>query len=79
MASSKTDTHNESDRIDRVYRYAMLVTGILAAVLFLGSLVALVEFPGAFSYMAIGMVAIAVIFLVLRTIYRFRNTFRVKR
>jgi putative flippase GtrA len=71
--------NSRNDRIDRLYRYAMLVTGILAAVLFLGSLVAMVEFPGAFSSLAIGMVATAVVFFVLRTIYHFRDTFRVKR
>ena len=69
---------NKSDRIDRIYRNSMLATGILAAVLFLSSLVALAEFPGAFKYLAIGMVATAVIFLVLRTVYHFRDTFRVR-
>lgn len=79
MRNDSKAGENRSDRIDRLYRYAMLVMGILAAVLFLASLVALVEFPGAFGYLAIGMVATAVVFLLLRTIYRFRDTFRVKR
>lgn len=69
---------NKSDRIDRLYRYVMLSMGILAAVLFLVSLVAMAEFPGAFKYLAIGMVLTAVAFLVLRTIYHFRDTFRVR-
>lgn len=70
--------NNSSDRIDRMYRNAMLSVGILAAVLFLLSLVAMIEFPGAFKYLAIGMVLTAVGFLVLRTIYNFRDTFRVR-
>ena len=76
--SNRSELSNRSDRIDRTYRYAMLATGILAAMLFLLSLVAMVEFPGAFTYLAIGMIVIAAIFLVLRSIYHFRDTFRVK-
>ena len=60
MRNDRKARENSSDRIDRLYRYAMLVMGILAAVLFLASLVAMVEFPGAFIYLAIGMVATAV-------------------
>ncbi|MDF1570819.1 MAG: hypothetical protein P1P82_04305 [Bacteroidales bacterium] len=78
MRNDRKARENSGDRIDRIYRYAMLVMGILAAVLFLASLVAMVEFPGAFIYLAIGMVATAVVFLLLRTIYRFRDNFRVK-
>lgn len=76
---TENNSENKSDRIDRLYRYAMLTMGVLAAVLFLFSLVAMVEFPGAFKYLAIGMILTAAGFLVLRTIYHFRNTFRVKK
>jgi hypothetical protein len=79
MRNDRNASEKSGDRIDRIYRYAMLVVGILAAVLFLSSLVAMVEFPGAFIYLATGMVATAVVFLLLRTIYRFRDTFKVKR
>ncbi len=78
MASNSKTRHNQGDRIDRLYRYAMLVAGILAALLFLLSLVAMIEFPGAFKYLAIGMIVIAAVFLVLRTIYHFRDTFKIK-
>lgn len=78
MVSKRTNSRSQGDRIDRFYRYAMLVAGILAAFLFLLSLVAMIEFPGAFNYMAIGMIVIAVLFLVLRTIYHFRDTFKIK-
>ena len=67
-----------SDRVDRRYRVAMLISGITAAVLFMFSLVALIEFPGLFKFIAYAMVGIAILFMVLRTIYHFRNTFRVK-
>lgn len=79
MRNDRKSREKSGDRIDRIYRYAMLAMGILAAVLFLASLVAMVEFPGAFIYLAIGMVATTVVFLFLRTIYRFRDTFKVKR
>lgn len=55
----------------------MLVTGVITTLLFLLSLVAMVEFPDAFIYIALGMVGVAVLFFLLRTMYRFRATFRV--
>lgn len=78
VADRDTPAENRNDRIDRIYRYAMLTMGLLAAALFLFSLVAMIEFPGAFKYLAIAMVLTAAGFLVLRTIYHFRDTFRVK-
>jgi inner membrane protein involved in colicin E2 resistance len=68
----------ESDRVDRRFKYAMLVVGILAAVLFIFSLVAMIEFPSAFRIIAYGMVGLAILFFLLRTVYHFRITFRVK-
>lgn len=78
MMRNKMNKNLGGDRTDRIFRNSMLATGILTALLFLGSLVALAEFPGAFSWLAIGMIGVALVFLVLRTIYRYRSTFRVK-
>ena len=68
----------EPDRLDLIYRNAMLVLGILTSLLFILSLISLIEFPGMFPYLAIGMVATALAFLVLRSIFKYRDTFRVK-
>jgi len=70
---------DQGDRIDRIYRNAMLVSGIVTALLFLMSLVAMIELPGAFRFIAVGMVGMAVVFFLLRTVYHFRDTFRVKK
>jgi len=75
----KKNSSGSSDRTDRIYRNTMLGTGILTALLFLLSLISLVEFPGAFGALAIGMIGCAIAFLLLRTIYRYRNTFRVRK
>lgn len=68
----------DSDRLDRAYRNAMLILGVLTALLFIVSLISLIEFPDAFLYLAIGMVVTAVAFLLLRSIFKYRDTFRVK-
>jgi uncharacterized membrane protein len=68
----------DNNRLDRVYRNVMLVMGIITTVLFLLSLVAMIEFPGSFKFLALAMVISAVAFLVLRSVYNYRNTFRVK-
>lgn len=69
---------DKGDRVDRFYRNAMLISGILTALLFLLSLVAMIEFAGAFRFIAFGMVGMAVVFFLLRTVYHYRSTFRVK-
>lgn len=56
----------------------MLVVGILTSILFIVSLIALIEFPGAFKALAIAMIFCAAIFLVLRSVHKYRSTFRVK-
>lgn len=68
----------KSDRIDKQYRIFMLIMGVLAALFFLISLISLIEFPGYFRYFALAMLVCTVVFFVLRAIYNFRNTFRVK-
>ncbi|MEX0987936.1 MAG: hypothetical protein WD052_10705, partial [Bacteroidales bacterium] len=74
----KTTMKKKSNRIDRIYRNAMLVVGILATLLFLFSLIALIEFPEAFTVIALSMAGSTILFFLLRSIYHFRNTFRVK-
>ena len=69
----------KGDRVDRMYRNTMLVSGIVTAVLFLLSLVAMIEFPGAFRFIAVGVVGMAVVFFLLRTVYHYRSTFRAKK
>ena len=60
---NQTGRERRSDRVDRRYRVAMLITGITAAVLFMFSLVALIEFPGLFKFVAYAMVGIAILFI----------------
>jgi len=76
-----TDTgyiHRKSDRIDKQYRVFMLIMGVFAALFFLTSLISLIEFPAYFRYFALAMLVCTVVFFILRAIYNFRNTFRVK-
>ena len=68
----------DNNRLDRIYRNVMLLTGSLTAVLFILSLISMIEFPGAFKYLLIGMIGTSVFFFALRTIYRFRETFKIK-
>ena len=69
---------DKGDRVDRMYRNAMLISGIATALMFLFSLIAMIEFPGAFKFIALGMVGMAVVFFLLRTVYHYRSTFKVK-
>ena len=74
----KFNKNRDNDRLDRIYRNLMLANGITTAVLFILSLVAAIEFPGAFKYFAIGMLCFAVIFLILRSVHKYRSTFKVR-
>lgn len=55
----------------------MLGAGVVTALLFIISLVAMIEFPEAFKLIAWGMMGFAVLFFLLRTVYHFRITFKV--
>ncbi len=76
----KTDQGRGSSnsRLDNLFRTLMLVTGIIMTILFLLSLVSMVEFPGMFKYLALGMVICGIGFFILRSIYSYRMTFRIK-
>ncbi len=63
---------------DRLIRRTAIGFGILTAVLFIGSLIAWVNWPGIFKPMAYSMIGTAVVFLVLRSVMNYRQTFRVK-
>lgn len=67
-----------NDKIDRIYRNVMLGLGSITTVLFVLSLIASIEFPGAFKYLAIGMLGFAALFLVFRSVYKYRTTFKVR-
>ncbi len=67
----------ESSR-DRLIRRTTIGLGILTAVLFIGSLIAWVNWPGIFKPMAYSMIGSAIVFLVLRSVMNYRQTFRVK-
>ncbi|MFC2090146.1 hypothetical protein ACFLT1_05160 [Bacteroidota bacterium] len=69
----------DGNRIDRIYRNAMLITGVITGLLFILSMIALIEFPGAFIYLLIGEIFFAVLFFILRTVYRYRETFRIRK
>jgi hypothetical protein len=68
----------DNNRIDIIYRNIMLITGSVTAVLFILSLFSAIKFPGAFTYLVIGMISFAILFLILRTIFRFRDSFKIK-
>ena len=67
----------ESSR-DRLIRRTAIGFGILTAVLFIGSLIGWVNWPGIFKPMAYSMIGSAIVFLVLRSVMNYRETFRVK-
>ena len=63
---------------DDLIRKLAIGAGIATAIVFIMSMVAAIEFPGLFKYLAIVMILFAVIFLVLRSAYNYRNTFKIK-
>lgn len=64
---------------DELIRKLAIGTGLLTGFLFLFSMVALIEFPGMFIYLAIAMVLTAIVFFALRSVYNFRETFKIKK
>ena len=64
---------------DETIRKLAIGTGIATAVCFILSMVSAIEFPGAFKYLAIAMIIFAIAFLVLRSAFNYRNTFKVKK
>jgi uncharacterized membrane protein (DUF2068 family) len=73
-----SSTEKNQDRIDKLLRYIAIVSGITSGVLFLFSLVALIEFPGLFKWSALLMILTGIAFFLLRSLFKYRNTFRVK-
>jgi hypothetical protein len=67
-----------NDKLDIIYRNVMLVTGSITALLFILSLIALIKFPGAFKYLAFGVAGFSLLFLILRSIHKFRDSFKIK-
>jgi hypothetical protein len=63
---------------DELIRKGAIVSGLVTAVLFILSLVAAIELPGMFIYLAIGMIVFAIIFMVLRSAFNYRDTFKIK-
>lgn len=64
---------------DEMIRKLAIGTGIITGVLFILSMIAAIEFFGAFKYLAIAMIIFAVAFLVLRSAHNYRTTFKVKK
>ncbi|MFZ5939487.1 MAG: hypothetical protein ACOYXB_02840 [Bacteroidota bacterium] len=56
----------------------MLISGGLSALSFLLSLAALKFFPGAFKWLALGMVVMALIFFVFHTLNNYNETYRIR-
>ncbi|HKK62029.1 MAG TPA: hypothetical protein VJ951_05685 [Bacteroidales bacterium] len=73
----KSDRKQDAARKDRIYRNSMLILGILTTIFFIVSLVAAIEFPGAFGWLSVMMLLTAAAFLILRSVHKFRSTFRV--
>ncbi len=63
---------------DEFIRKMAIVSGITTAVLFILSLIAAIELPGMFIYLAIGMILCAIVFLVARSAFNYRETFKIK-
>ena len=64
---------------DEMIRKLAIGTGIATSVLFILSMIAAVEFPAVFKYLAIAMIVFALAFLVLRSAHNYRNTFKIKK
>ena len=64
---------------DEALRKMAIGVGIFSGVLFILSLVAAIEFPSLFKYLAISMILFSLLFLVLRSALNYRETFRVKK
>lgn len=64
------------DSLDKLLKYSMLVLGGIAAISFFASLFSMIKFPGATKYLVIVMVSSAILFLILRVIYRFRIQYK---
>lgn len=63
---------------DELLRKLAIGSGILSGLFFIASLIALIEIPSLFKYLALAMILMALIFLVFRSAYNYRNTFKVK-
>jgi multisubunit Na+/H+ antiporter MnhB subunit len=68
----------DPDKKDIILRRVALISGAVTAVLFIVSLIAFIEFPSLFKPLAWGMIAAAIVFLVFRSAFNYRNTFKVK-
>lgn len=69
----------DPDKKDKLYRRIALIFGAATGLLFVLSLIAYIEFPRLFTPLAMGMVGTALVFLVFRSAFKYRNTFKVKR
>lgn len=63
---------------DELIRKLTIIFGFSAGVVFIISLVALIEFQGIFKYLAIAMIVFGILFFVFRSAYNYRETFKVK-
>jgi len=68
-----------NDKIDIIYRNVMILTGAITALLFILSLIAMIEFPKSVGLLLTGEIFFAVVFFVLRTIYRFRTSYKIQK
>ena len=55
----RSNRKQDAARKDRIYRNAMLILGILTTLFFIVSLVAAIEFPGAFGWLSVMMLITA--------------------
>ncbi len=61
-----------------ILKKAVLISGAVSAASFILSLIAYINWPRLFLPLAIAMACFAVVFLILRSIYNYRETFRVR-
>lgn len=71
-------SEEEHKKLDNLYKKSMLSLGIITAIIFLFSIVSMVEFPNLFMPLAIAMIVLAIAFLLVRLIYNFRKNYKVK-
>jgi len=69
----------DQDKKDRIIRNIAIGAGITTGVCFILSMIAFIEWPLLFKPLAFGMIFTAIVFLVFRSAFKYRNTFKVRK
>jgi len=78
MMNETSKETSKEDRIDLIFRNLMLACGAISALSFIASLFSFIQFPSASTTLIILMLGSALLFFVIRVIYRFRVQYKLK-